>query len=188
MSLIIRTEKIVESLQNRMNELTFKWKGSDDTSEYIERKPTVYAFTYDDLSNGIPMNTPSVCVQLVSVNDSGIAQYLVHCCVCNPALQDKEITRPIDGEPDIYTYDTGENIDSARVRSELYKYCLLLGEQVYLMLKQMGNTNKDISNVVLNTPSPYLADFPYAECSVSFESDTKNFVETLRNTDLESML
>lgn len=188
MSLIIRTEKIVEALQNRMDALTFKWKGSDDTNEYTECKPKVYAFTYDDLSNGLPLKTPSVCVQLVSVDDSGIARYIVHCCVCNPALQDKEITHEVTGEPGHYAYNTGDTIDSAGVRSELYKFCLLLGEQVYLALKQLGNTNRDISNVVLDTPSPYLDEFPYSECAVSFESDTKNFVETLRNTDLESML
>lgn len=188
MSLIVRTEKIVESLQKRMDALTFRWKGGDSTTDYIEKKPKVYAFTYDDLSNGYPLHTPSVCVQLLSVDDNGVSQYLVHCCVCNSALQDKEITQEITGDPGVYEYGTGNNIDSARVRSELYRFCLLLGEQVYLALKQMGNTNHDIKEVVLNTPSPYLDDFPFAECTVSFESDTRQIVESLRNTELEFML
>lgn len=171
-----------------MNDLTFKWKSSDDTSEYIESKPVVYAFTYDELSNNYPIHTPAVCVQLLSVSDDGTSEYLVHCCVCNPALQDKEITKPVKGEPGFYEYKTGKTIDSARVRSELYRYCLLLGEQVYLAIKRMGNTNHDINDVTLNTPSPYLGDFPYAECTVSFTSNTKITVETLCDTTLESML
>lgn len=188
MSLVVRTEQIVEALQKRMDALSFRWKGGDDTTVYTESIPMVYAFTYDDLSNNYPLHTPAVCVQLLSVNDEGIAEYLVHCCVCNPALQDKEITQPIQGEPGCYEYKTGKSIDSARVRSELYRFCLLLGEQAYNALKQMGNTNRDVRNVVLNTPSPYLADFPYAECTVSFESDTKFNTESLLSTTLEAML
>lgn len=188
MSLIVRTEQIVESLQERMNALTFRWKSSDSTQTYNESKPVVYAFTYDDLSDGLPLHTPAICVQLLSVDDQGVAQYLVHVCVCNAALQDKEITKPLQNEPDVYEYKTGDDINTARVRSELYKYCLILAEQVYLALKRMGNTDHDISNVELQTPSPYLDSFPYAECAVSFESDVKKIIESLPNTELENML
>jgi hypothetical protein len=188
MSLVIHTEKIVEALQERMNALTFRWKDSDSTQTYNESKPRVYAFTYDDLDNSMPLHTPAVCVQLLSVNDDGLASYLVHICVCNPALQDREITKPITDDPDHYSYDTGDGFDSAGVRSELYKYCLLLAEQVYLSLKQMGNTNHDIRNVQLQTPSPYLSDFPYADCTVSFDSDTKFVIECTNSSELEDML
>lgn len=188
MSLIVRTEQIVESLQARMNTLTFKWKGDESTTSYVENKPLVYAFTYDDLSNGFPLHTPSVCVQLVSVNDDGTASYLIHCCVCNPATQDKEITKPVSGTDNVYEYSQTSGYDSSHVRSELFRFCLLLGEQVYLALKRMGSTNQDITNVELNPPSPYLADFPFAECTVSFESDVKNIIENTTRTTLEEML
>lgn len=187
MSMITRTDAIVSALQSRMDDLTFRWKGGADTTEYTEKKPHVYAFTYDDISNGLPLHTPSVCVQLLSVDEYGIGKYLAHICVCNPALQDMEITRPIEGE-NAYEYDSGDDIDSARVRSELYRFCLLLGEQVYIALKRMGSTNQDIRSVELNTPSPYLADFPYCECTVSFESDVLNIIETTDRTELENML
>jgi hypothetical protein len=188
MSVIIRTEKIAEALQERMNTLTFKWKGGDSPLEYKEEKPKVYAFTYDDLSDSLPLHTPSVCVQLLSVDDNGIASYLVHCCVCHSAIQDKEIAQPVQNESGVYEYKQGSEFDSAGVRSELYRFCLLLGEQVYIALKQMANTDNNITNVVLNTPSPYLSEFPYAECTVSFESDVKILVESLNRTALESML
>ena len=188
MSLIVRTQQIVDALQTRMDGLTFRWKGSDSTTEYIERTPTVYPFTYDNVSNGFPLDTPAICVQLLSVDNAGMASYLVHVCVCNSALMDKEITSPVKDELGAYEYGKTDGFDSAGVRLELYKFCLILGEQVYLALKQMSNTAQDINNVELHTPSPYLADFPYSECTVSFESDTRVLIETTNKSELEYML
>lgn len=188
MSVIIKTEKIAEALQSRMNSLTFRWKSGDDTQTYTEQKPKVYAFTYDDLSNYYPIHTPAVCVQLLSVSDDGTAEYLIHVCVCNPALQDKEITKPITNDPGFYEYKTGKKIDSAGVRTELYKYCLMLGEQVYIAMKRIANTDQSIHKIELQTPAPYLSDFPFAECTVSFVANVSQTIEYTTATALENML
>lgn len=188
MGIIARTERIAETLQERMDSLTFRWKDSDSTTSYGESKPRVYSFTYDDLDGDFPLHTPCVCIQLLGIDDSGLASYLAHVCVCNPATVDKEITKPVKDTDGIYEYGTGDGINSAFVRGELYKYCILLGEQVYLALKRMGNTDTNISNVQFNTPSPYLASFPYCECTISFESDLYQPTEQLDDTELENML
>lgn len=171
-----------------MDDLTFRWKGNESTNSYIEQKPHVYAFTYDDLSGGMPLHTPSVCVQLVSVDDNGIGKYIVHVCVCDPALQDAEITKPVEGEIGVYEYKSGDCINSKCVRSELYKFAILLGEQVYTAIKQAANTNIDARNVEFLTPSPYMDNFPFCDCTVSFDSDIMNIIETTNKSELEKML
>lgn len=178
-SIVNITESIKKELQSRMDGISLKWKGSDQTSEYEEKKPTVYAFTYDDLTNGMPLNTPAILVQCMSLDDSGLASFLVHVCICNPAKQDKEITKPVQGSNNVYEYGTKKDIDSAGVRSELYRACMMLGEQVYLAIKRMSNTDRSISNVFLETPSPYLENFPYCECSVSFDANTSQAVSKI---------
>lgn len=186
-SILLITENIKSELQKRMDSLTLRWKGSDDTSVYIEQKPKVYAFTYDDLSNNLPIHTPSVLVQVMGLDDKGTASFIVHVCVCNPAKQDKEITEPVDGMNNVYQYRDGENIDSAGVRSELYKACLMLGEQVYLALGRMSNSKHPISNLMLDTPNPYLDNFPYCECTISFDVECSQ-TNTKINSDLWNML
>lgn len=189
MLVIQRVEEVVEELQKSMNKITLRWKNSDATDEYNEAKPQVYAFTYDDLSEDMPIHTPSVLVQVMGLSDDGVASFLVHVCICNPALQDKEVTHTVKDNPDLYEYDTGDDISSSHVRSELYKTCLMLGEQVYLAIKRMSNNKQSISNVSLDPPSPYLDKFPYCECSVSFTSEiiqTSMFDKV--NTDVAHLL
>ena len=171
MLVIQRVEEVVEELQKSMSKITLRWKNSDATDEYNEAKPQVYAFTYDDLSEDMPLHTPSVLVQVMELSDDGIASFIVHVCICNPALQDKELTYPLQDNPDLYEYGSGDDISSSHVRSELYKSCLMLGEQVYLTLKRMGNCKQSIRDVTLEPPSPYLEKFPYCECTVSFTSE-----------------
>ena len=189
MLIIQRVEEIVQALQHSADKITLRWKNSDSTDEYAEAKPKVYAFTYDDLSEDMPLHTPSILVQVLSLDDEGVAEFLVHCCVCNPALQDKEITHSVKDNPDLYEYDTGDDISSSHIRSELYRVCLMLGEQVYLAIKRMGNCNQNISNVELQPPSPYLAEFPYAQCTVSFTSEIvqKSMFDKV-NTDVAKFL
>jgi hypothetical protein len=170
MLVIQQTEAIVAELQKRMDELCFRWKSSDSLSEYDEAKPFVYTFVFDDTTNDLPIKTPSILVQLTELDGDGKASYLAYVCVCHPAVMDKEITTPVKGKDGIYTYNDGKNIDSAGVRLELYKYCVMLGEQVYLALKRMNNSSYHITDVVLNTPSPFLDKFPYCECTVAFNT------------------
>lgn len=189
MLIIQRVEEIVQALQKSMDKVTLRWKDSVDTSVYKEAKPTVYGFTYDDLSESMPLKTPSVLVQVTGLDDSGVASFVVHICVCNPALQDKEVTTPVKDNPDFYTYGTGDDISSSHVRSELYKACLMLGEQVYLTLKRMSNNDQSIRDVELEPPSPYLADFPYAQCVVSFTSEIiQSRMFSVCNTDVSKYL
>ena len=168
-SILLKTESIADKLQSYMNELSFKWKGSENTSDYEEQKPKVYAFTFDDLAGNTPLHTPSVLVQVINLDSNGIAKFVVYCCVCNPAQQGKEMTNPVQGEDNVYQYSDSDSIDTSFVRSELYRYALMLGEQVYLAIKKMGNKDESISDVSLIPPSPYMEKFPYCECSVTFD-------------------
>lgn len=186
-SISLITEKIKDALQKRLDTLTFRWKGTDGTESYIERKPKVYAFTYDDLSNGLPIYTPSVLVQPMSIDDTGSASFLVHVCICNPAKQDMEITEPAEGTENVYVYRDGDGIDSEGVRSELYRACLMLGEQVYLALKKMAGDGDAVSGVMLDTPNPYMQDCPYCECTVAFGYELSQTAAKI-NTKLWDML
>jgi hypothetical protein len=167
-SLLMITENIASELQKQLNNVTMRWKDSDATDVFHESKPTVYAFTYDDLTNNMPLKTPSVLVQCMSLDNAGVASFLVHVCICNPAKQDKEITNPVAGSDGVYQYGSGQNIDTSGVRSELYRACLMLGEQVYIALKKIYNSSWSVDNLQLDTPNPYLENFPYCECSVTF--------------------
>lgn len=189
MLVIQQTEQIAYELQKYMDKLCFRWKDSDNTTQYKEVKPTVYPFVFDDVTDDLPINTPSILVQLTGLNDDGTASYLVYVCVCNSAIQDKEITKPVEGKENVYKYDNGNSINSACVRYELYKSCLLLGEQVFLSLKKMNNCNYHIVNVELSPPSPFLEKFPYCECSISFDTEIPN-VKTfsINNTDIHKYL
>lgn len=198
-SIVLKTQSIADKLQEAMNKITLRWKNSEDTSEYGEAKPTVYAFTYDDLNGDFPLNTPSILVQLMSLNDDGVCSYIVYCCVCNPALQAKEMTYPVEGSENTYQYgdnsfpDDDEDetnnvsIDSACVRSDLYKACLMLAEQVYIAIKKMSNDDESIHDVILETPNPYMENFPYCEALVKFQSNL-SIVNTKINTSLWDML
>lgn len=166
-SILLKTQTIADKLQAILNTITIRWKDSESTQSYHEEKPKVYAFTYDDLTGDFPLDTPSCLVQVLSIQND-IAEFCIYCCVCNPALQDKEITIPVQGNENVYQYKTSENIDSKCIRSELYRACLMLGEQVYLAVNQMSNDDESISGVALNTPDPYMAEFPYCECTITF--------------------
>ena len=171
-SILTITESITQELQEHLNKTCFRWKDSDSTVSYSETKPKVYSFTYDELSGTAPLHTPAILVQIISIDSTGLASYIVHVCVSYPSIQDKEITNPVEGYDNIYQYGTGENIDAAGTRSELYKAALLLGEQVYNILGKIANTDFRIRNLSLQTPSPYMESFPYCDCTVSFDLET----------------
>lgn len=181
-SIIQYTEFLQEQLQNAMNDLPLRWKTTDSTSEYSEAVPTVYSFTYDDLDGLQPLKTPSVLVQVLSLSE-GIINYLIHCCVCNPAMQDKELTVPVEKMDNVYSYSTGTEISSAVVRSELYKAALLLGERVYLAIQRIENNGVVISDLSLQTPSPYMEEFPYCSCTISFNAEIQQTAGKI-DTDL----
>ena len=189
MLIIQRVEEIAQALSRDMDKLTIKFKSSDATDSYKEATPKVYSFTYDDLDGSMPLNTPSVLVQFMGMDSNDVASFLVHVCICNPALQDKEIVNPLEGQEGVYEYQQTDGIDSARVRSELYRACLMLGEQVWLSLKRMSNINQSISNLEFNPPNPYLENFPYCDCTISFESEiTCSKMFGLNNTDVSKLL
>lgn len=166
-SIVSLTESIKADLEKKVEKISIRFKGGEDTDEYIEKKPKVYAWTYDDLNGGYPLHSPSVLVQLVNVNDDESADYIVHICVCNPALQDKEITKTVEGYENLYQYSREDDINTSNVRSELYRATVGLGEYVLVSLKQMSMDNYSFGDIVLDTPSPYMEDFPYCQCSIS---------------------
>lgn len=186
-SIIALTESIKDELQSKCNKINYRFKSCDDTDKYIEIIPHVYVWTYDDLEAGMPLHTPSILVQLISIDDDETASYIVHVCVCNPALQDKEITRPVSGMGDLYEYMSTDGLNTSNIRSELYKSCVMLAEQVMIYIKQMSNTNYSFKDIVLNTPSPYMADFPYCQCTIEF-SARKSVVQSQIDTKVWELL
>lgn len=174
MLIIQRTEQIANELQKYMNNICFRFKNSDDTTEYNEVKPTVYSFTFDDDTESTPLKTPSVLIQFTGLNADNIASFLVYINICNPALQDKEIVVPVEGKTNVYKYLDTDNINTSSVRLNLYKSCLMLAEQVYIALGKMSNSSQNITNIELQPPSPYLEKFPYCECTITFDSEIPN--------------
>lgn len=186
-SVVTLTESITEALQAKMDEITLRFKSRADTDEYVEEKPKVYSWTYDDLVDGMPLHTPSVLVQLTGVDDDESADYTIHVCVCNPATQAKEMTNPVQGYDDLYQYSEGEDISSATVRSDLYRSCVMLAEQVLIAIKRLSNDFYSFHDVEMETPSPYMQDFPYCQCSVNFIAKKSN-VQSQINTKVWDML
>lgn len=188
-SILTITESIAAELQNHLNKTCFRWKDSDSTTSYAETKPKVYAFTYDETNGTAPLHTPAILVQIMSIDPTGLASYIVHVCISYPSIQDKEITTQVEGYNNLYQYGSKDDIDSAGTRSALYKAALLLGEQVYKTLGKMSNNDFRIRNIVLNTPSPYMEQFPYCDCTVSFDLETvKESTESKLNTKVSQYL
>lgn len=182
-SVVSLIESIKSDLQKKIDGISIRFKGGEDTNEYIEKKPKVYAWTYDDLNGGFPLHTPSILVQLINDTNDETAEIIIHICVCNPALQDKEITSLIEGQTNIYQYSNGIDIDSSNVRSELYKATVELGEYVLCAVKKMSNDSYSFNDVVLDTPSPYMEDFPYCQCSVSLTAN-----KSKHQTEIDTMV
>jgi hypothetical protein len=188
-SILTITESITAELQDHLNHTCFRWKDSDSTTSYAETKPQVYAFTYDELSGTAPLHTPAILVQIISIDSTGLASYIVHVCVSYPSIQDKEITSKVEGHDNLYQYGNSDSITSAGTRSELYKAALLLGEQVYNILGKMSNTDFRIRNLSLQTPSPYMEQFPYCDCTVNFDVETvKESTESKLSTKVSQYL
>lgn len=187
MLVIQQTEKIASGLREYMDKICFRFKNSDETGEYIEAKPKVYSFVYDDDDPG-HIKTPSILVQLTGLNDD-VASYLLYVCVCNPAIQDQEITTPVEGKENVYKYNDGDSINSDGVRYDLYKSCLQLGEQAFICLKKMNNDNFHIENIELSPPSPFMDKFPYCDCTISFDCRVENVRSfTVNNTEIYKYL
>lgn len=186
-SVVTLTESITDSLRTKLDGITIRFKDSAETDKYNEAKPSVYAWTYDDLVDGLPLHTPSVLVQLMSVNDDESADYSIHVCVCNPATQDKEMTSPVQGYDDLYQYSQKNGIDTSTVRTDLYRACVMLAEQVLVSIRQLSNDYYSFHDVQMETPSPYMKDFPYCQCNVNFIAKKSN-VQSQINTKVWDML
>lgn len=170
-SILLITDQVADALREQLGHTGLRWKNGDSTTDYVETVPNVCAFTYDDLQGTQPLHTPAVLVQIMGLQ-GGVASFLAHVCVCYPAIQDKEITHTVEGTQGLYEYGTGDGIDSAGARVELYKACLMLAERVFVALGKISNSNIPIRNIALQTPSPYMADFPYCDCTISFDVET----------------
>lgn len=166
-SLTMKIRDIADRLQSAMDGVCLRWKATASTGEYIEAKPTVYAYTYDDIDGDMPLKTPSILVQCLSMDGDGKSAFLVHCAVCNPATQDMEKAADPDGDG-IYHYSRSPRYTSNVCRSELYRAALLLGEYVLYAIQKLANNGEPITEIILNTPSPYMESFPYCECTVAF--------------------
>lgn len=186
-SLTLRIKDIADKLSQALEKVTLRWKTSVDTDEYSEGKPIVYAYTYDDTDAEMPLHTPSVLVQCLSMDGNGKCSFLIHCCCCNPALQDCETVADKDGDGN-YAYSRSPRYSSSTVRSDLYRACLMLGEYVFLELQRMSNDGEPITDLLLNTPSPYMDSFPYCECTVSCSVSIANEIRSRNDSLLQSYL
>lgn len=166
-SLTMKIQDIADRLQSAMDGVCLRWKATASTGEYIEARPTVYAYTYDDLDGEMPLHTPSILVQCTTMDGGGKCAFILHCCVCNIARQDMETAADLDGDG-IYHYSRSPRYTSAACRSELYRAALLLGEYVLYAIQRLADNGEPITDIILNTPSPYMELFPYCECTVAF--------------------
>lgn len=186
-SIIEVTKHISESLQKAFNNINFRWKGNESPDQYIEVKPVVEAFTFEDVTeDGYPVKTPSILVQPVT-ESAGEWHFVLFLCCSHPAIQDKEITKEVsDG---VYEYKTGKGYTSIGCRKELIKFGLLLAEQTALFVNRFANDNRSlrISNVTLNAPSPILPEFPYATSTIEFDCSVSRVPDRI-NTDLAALL
>ena len=187
-TVIEATELLRSKIEEAFENITFRWKDSENPEEYKEVKPTVEAFTFDDLTDGFPAKTPSILVQPVSESND-IWHYVIYIACVSPGIQDKEITTPVKDKIDVYEYSESEDYTSGGGRKELLKLGLLLTEQVSLVIKRLANMNKSlrISNIQTNAPSPMLPDWPFATSTVEFDY-THNIVTSRINTDLAALL
>ena len=175
------TDYIRDELAKRIETTTFRWKRTDslDKDEYNEVKPTVLAYTYDDLNaDGYPTEMPSILIQPVS-EEGGEWHYVVFVCTVHPAIQEIEKTDETQSESGVYKHRDSADYDSFGAKKELYKTALLLTEQVALALKRIGNTNAALSNIVTNAPSPLLPDIPYCSGTVEFDARIPQTASTI---------
>ena len=180
-NVITLTDFIRDELAKRIEKTTFRWKRTDslDKEEYNEVKPTVLAYTYDDLNeDGYPTEMPSILIQPVS-EEGGEWHYVVFVCVVHPSIQEIEKTDEIKGESGVYKHRDSADYDSFGAKKELYKTALLLTEQVALALKRIGSTNASLSNIVTNAPSPLLPDIPYCSGVVEFDARIPQTASTI---------
>lgn len=166
-SITLKIRDIADKLQTALANVCLRWKATAETGEYIEARPTVYSYTYDDMDGETPLHTPCALVQCLSLDGSGNSAFVVHCAVCNPATQDMEKAADPDGDG-IYHYSRSPRYTSAGTRSELYRATLLLAEYIFYSIQRLADDGEPISEIVLNTPSPYMESFPYCECTVTF--------------------
>lgn len=187
-SVIEATEFLRTQLEEAFSNVTFKWKNSENPSEYNEVKPVVEAFTFDDLTDGYPTKTPSILIQPVTESNN-VWHYVIYIACVSPGIQDKEITTPVKDKEGVYEYSESEEYTSGGGRKELLKLALLLTEQVSLACKRLANMNSSlrITDIQTNAPSPMLPDWPYATSTVEFDY-SDNTITSRINTDLAALL
>ena len=187
-TIIEATEFIRSKVEEAMNALTFRWKRSENPTEYEEVKPVVEAFTFDDTTDGFPSKTPSILVQPVSESNN-VWHFVVYIACVSPGVQDQEITTPVEGTEGVYEYSESDDFTSSCSRKELLKLSLLLTEQVALAIKRLSNNDNSlrISNIQTAAPSPMLPDWPYSTSTVEFDYTYTNITSRI-NTDLADLL
>lgn len=187
-SILEVTEAITSKLRERVENIPFRWKSSEDPTTYKEVTPTVEAFTFDDTNEaGYPLHTPSILIQPVT-ESGGVWHFIIFVCCVHPAIQEQEKTVK-DGETGNYVYKEGDKFTSLGCRKELLKFGLLLSEQVSRMIQSIANDNQSlrITNISLNAPSPTLPEFPYTTATLEFDCVLSQVVNRI-NTDLAKLL
>ena len=157
----------------------------------------VYGSVYD--GEEIPVG-PSILLQTTRITPENI-HYVIYISVVHSAVQECEKADLVEGAENEYTYRTetvveeGQDVEipatgftSDDVRRELYRVTLMLGDYVFRMLMQMGNSKARITNLTLVPPSAYMQEFPYCSCSLEMDVSYISKPTAVVNTELFDLL
>lgn len=181
------TDAIFERLVVATAQTTLRYKesASPDCESYKEVKPTVYKYTYETDSDELP--APTVLIQPTTVSDGSIS-YVLFVNVAHPSIVDVEITDEVPPGSHHYQYRDGTDFTSDCVRAELYRACLMLGNEVYKTVMRMQFNGVQISSVKLTPPSPMMSEFPFCSCIVEFTAKYSEHPVKVGGTRLQDLL
>lgn len=164
--------------------LRFKASSSLDADEYVEIKPKVYEFTFDD-SSEIP--SPCVLIQPVTVTASNV-HFVIYVSVAHGGIQECEIVDEMPAGSHHYQYRDGSDFTSEGVRRELYRACMSLQTFVFNALLKLSSSDARIQNLTLNPPSPFMENFPSCDGTVEFDMAYSTETVSYAGTRLQELL
>lgn len=169
---------LAEGLKSYFAESPFEFKGTDSSIEYTKEIPHIYTWCVpmdDRNSSNYPTKIPSIALILDKIDPNGSlskASITAHIAVANPSICDSEKVR-FDVESGSWKFLDSKSYTQDRAYIDLYTNCLLLGTETITALQRLSKGSLVLDNVAFNPPDTELEDFPYAQCSVSFDVSYK---------------
>lgn len=169
---------LAEGLKSYFVECPYEFKGTESAIEYQKEIPHIYTWCVpmdDRNSSNYPTKIPSIALILDNIdpnNDLSKATITAHIAVVNPSICDSEKVK-YDAETGSWKFLDTDNYTQEQAYMDLYKSCLLLGTETVTALQRLSKGSLSLSNLNFTPPDVDLEDFPYAQCSVSFDVSYK---------------